>query len=98
MARGRPRSKTDLRQIAEYLARGKSQQWIAEQLKTSHTVIWRRLETMRMELARQHPDAGAWLDKDARSPVEVAQAWLELAGDEAADETASAHSQGDEDV
>lgn len=85
MARGRPRSKSDLRQIAEDLARGKSQQWIAERLDVSHTVVWRRIETMRVELAQRHPDAGLWLDKDARSPVEVAQAWLELA-DEADEE------------
>lgn len=81
MARGRPRSKSDLRQIAENLARGKSQQWIAEQLGVSHTVIWRRIETMRIDLARRHPDAGLWLDKDARSPVEVAQAWLGIEAD-----------------
>lgn len=81
MARGRPRSKSDLRQIAENLARGKSQQWIAEQLGVSHTVIWRRIETMRIDLARRHPDAGLWLDKDARSPVEVALAWLVIEAD-----------------
>jgi hypothetical protein len=76
VARGRPRSQEHIQEIAEHLARGKPQQWIAEHLGVSHTVIWRRIETMRIVLAEEHEDGGLWLNKDARSPVEVALAWL----------------------
>jgi len=77
VSRGRPRSQEHIQEIAEHLARGKPQQWIAEQLGLSHTVVWRRLETMRAILVEEHPDGGRWLNKDERSPVEVALAWLE---------------------
>ncbi len=72
---GRPRSQENLREIAEFLARGKLQTWIAEHLGVSLSVITRRVNTLRLEVAQRHPDGAAWLTTE-RTPMEVAIAWL----------------------
>lgn len=74
---GRPRSSQNLREIAELLARGKQQSWIAEHLQVSLSVVDRRVSTMRLEVAKQHPDGAVWLTPE-RTPMEVAIAFLEL--------------------
>ena len=81
---GRPRSQENLREIAELLARGKLQTWIAEHLGVSLSVITRRVNTLRLEVAKRHPDGAVWLTAE-RTPMEVAIAWLELAAAEQPD-------------
>ncbi len=74
---GRPRSSQNLRAIAELLARGKQQSWIAEHLEVSLSMVSRRVSTMRLEVAQQHPDGAVWLTPE-RTAMEVALAFLEL--------------------
>jgi DNA-binding NarL/FixJ family response regulator len=78
---GRPRSSQNLREIAEFLARGKQQSWIAEHLEVSLSMVNRRVSTMRLEVARQHPDGATWLTTE-RTAMEVAIAFLELSVEE----------------
>jgi hypothetical protein len=74
---GRPRSSENVREIAELLARGKQQSWIAEHLGVSLSVVNRRVNTLRLEVATHHPDGAVWLTTE-RTPMEVAIAFLEL--------------------
>lgn len=78
MARGRPRSNANLPEIARQVARGRPLRTIATELGCTDTLIRRRLGTMRLELSRQHLDGLVWLDPEARTAVEVAQAYLLL--------------------
>lgn len=78
---GRPRSSQNLREIAEFLARGKQQSWIAEHLEVSISMVNRRVSTMRLEVAQQHPDGAVWLTPE-RTAMEVALAFLEIALEE----------------
>ena len=76
VARGRPRSNANLHEIARQVARGRPLRTIATEMGCTDTLVRRRLGTMRLELSRNHPDGPIWLDPDARTAVEVAQAYL----------------------
>lgn len=76
MARGRPRSNANLHEIARQVARGRPLRTIATEMGCTDTLIRRRLGTMRLELSRQHSDGPVWFDPEARTAVEVAQAYL----------------------
>ena len=78
---GRPRSSQNLREIAEFLARGKQQSWIAEHLEVSLSMVNRRVSTMRLEVAKQHPDGAVWLTPE-RTAMEVALAFLEVTAED----------------
>lgn len=78
---GRPRSSQNLREIADFLARGKQQSWIAEQLEVSLSAVNRRVSTMRLQVAQVHPDGATWLTLE-RTAMEVALAYLEVMTEE----------------
>jgi len=80
MTRGRRREFGKAADIARLLSRGISYPTIAAQLELSTSQVKRRVQNLRLLLAKETGDQ-AWADIAGKTPVEVGQAFLARADD-----------------
>ena len=79
MPRGRTRVYTLCRTIAAEVADGHSYPAIAARHGISRQLVAKRLDTMRLWLA-EHTGDGRWVNKRARTAVQVGRTYVEFEG------------------